>query len=64
MNMSQYLRLLAGTMMLITVALAYFVSIYWLWLGVFVALNLIQSAFTNTCPAVVMLRKCNVKGEP
>ena len=64
MNMSDSLRLLAGTMVLITVLLAWLVSIYWLLLGVFVGVNLIQSAFTKSCPAIWMLRKAGVKGRP
>ena len=61
MRVQEALRLLAGVMVLLVVALAYFVSLYWLWLGVFVAINLIQSAFTKTCPAVWMFKSCGLK---
>ncbi len=63
MNLCSALRVLAGGMVLLTVLLTAFVSLYWLWLGVFVALNLIQSAFSKSCPAVYMLKKLGVQGE-
>jgi len=53
---------MAGTMVLISVSLAYFVNQYWLLLAVFVALNLIQSAFTGFCPAETVLRKIGCCG--
>lgn len=43
-------RAVAGTFVLASVVLTYFVSINWLWLGVFVGLNLLQSSFTRFCP--------------
>ena len=53
---------MAGTMVLISVSLGYFASQYWLLLAVFVALNLIQSAFTGFCPAETVLRKIGCGG--
>jgi len=61
MNVERNLRLLAGVMVLVSLALAHWVSIYWLWLTVFVGLNLLQSAFTNWCPAMTILRAMGVK---
>ena len=52
MTVERGLRLMAGVMVLFSLALAHFVSPYWLWLTVFVGLNLLQSAFTNWCPAM------------
>jgi hypothetical protein len=49
-------RLMRGAMVLISLLLAHFVSLYWLSLTAFVGLNLLQSAFTNSCPAMLMLR--------
>lgn len=63
MNLCQSLRLLAGIMVLVTLALMTFVNEHFVWLGVFVGVNLIQSAFSKTCPAVWMLKKCGVKGD-
>lgn len=55
------LRLIAGTFILISLALAYFVSYYWLLLTLFVGLNLFQSGLTNWCPMMTILRKCGMK---
>jgi Protein of unknown function (DUF2892) len=44
------IRAVAGTLVLTSIALTYFVNINWLWLGVFVGANLLQSSFTKFCP--------------
>ena len=56
MTIERGLRVMAGSVVLLSMALAHFVSLYWLWLAVLVSLNLLQSAFTNWCPAVAILR--------
>jgi hypothetical protein len=61
MTVERGVRLMGGAMVLISIGLAHFVSIYWLWLTVFVGLNLLQSAFTNWCPAMPMLRAIGLK---
>ena len=61
MNIERYLRLIAGTFVVISLALAYWVSPYWHLFTAFVGLNLIQSAFTNRCPVITILRKLGVK---
>ncbi len=61
MTVERGLRLLAGAMVLLSLTLAYFFSHYWLWLTAFVGLNLLQSAFTKWCPAIVILRKMGLK---
>ena len=61
MNVERALRLLAGVMVLLSLALAHYFSMYWLWLTAFVGLNLLQSAFTNWCPAMMMLRAVGLK---
>lgn len=60
MNVEQVLRLLAGFFVLLSVALAHFVSPYWLLFTAFVGLNLLQSGFTNWCPAMWILKKAGV----
>jgi hypothetical protein len=50
MKLEYRIRLLAGTMVLVSLALTYF-SHWWVLLTVFVGVNLIQSAFTGFCPA-------------
>lgn len=54
-------RILAGTLVLISVVLTLSVSPWWLILAAFVGLNLIQSAFTGFCPAEMILGKCGLK---
>ncbi len=61
MNVERALRLLAGVMVLLSIALAYYVSRYWIWLTAFVGLNLLQSAFTNWCPAMAIFRAFGMK---
>lgn len=57
MTVESGLRMLAGTVVLLSLILTYFVSPHFIWLTAFVGLNLLQSAFTNWCPAMVILRK-------
>ena len=57
MKMENRIRILAGTLVLTGVALAHFVSAWWLLLPIFVGVNLIQSALTGFCPAELILGK-------
>ncbi len=57
MTVERALRLMAGAFILLSLALARWVSPYWLLFTAFVGLNLLQSAFTNWCPAMTILRK-------
>ena len=57
MTVDRAVRLMAGVMVLVSLALARWVSPNWLWLTAFVGLNLLQSAFTNWCPAMTFFRK-------
>ena len=61
MLLNDWLRLIAGTFVLISVILGLLYSSYWFILTVFVALNLIQSAFTKWCPMITFLKKLGVK---
>ena len=61
MTVERALRLIAGAIVLLSLALAYHFSHYWLWLTAFVGLNLLQSAFTNWCPAMSILRAVGLK---
>ena len=60
MSVERYLRLIAGMFILITLALGFWVSPYWYLFTVFVALNLVQLAFTDWCPMMTILRKLGV----
>ena len=57
MKTENLVRVLAGSMTLLSVALVYFVSPWWLLLTCFVGVNLIQSAFTGFCPPTILLTK-------
>lgn len=61
MTVERGLRLMAAVVILISLALAHFVSHKWLWLTVFVGLNLLQSAFTDWCPGMAILRALGLK---
>jgi hypothetical protein len=63
MTINNAIRVLAGSMILVSVLLARYVDPRWVWLTVFFALNLIQSAFTGICPAVFFLEKMGFKKE-
>lgn len=61
MTVENGIRVLAGGMILLSLYLARYVNKKWLWLTVFVAVNLIQSAFTGLCPAAFFLKKLGFK---
>ena len=61
MQIDRMLRGIAGTFILISVLLAYFVDQRWLWFTAFVGINLLQSAFTNWCPMINILKKFRCK---
>lgn len=61
MTMERYLRAIAGFFVLISVLLAHYHSPYWLFFTGFVGLNLLQSAFTNWCPMMSILKKFGVE---
>lgn len=60
MKIEHAIRVLAGSMILLSLALAHFVSQGWLLLTAFVGVNLIQSAFTGFCPAEMILRRLGI----
>ncbi|MBL9061208.1 DUF2892 domain-containing protein [Tabrizicola sp.] len=51
----------AGVMVLLSVVLTVWVSPLFVWLTVFVGLNLLQSSFTGFCPAAMVFRAMGVK---
>ncbi|MFZ5927289.1 MAG: YgaP family membrane protein [Acidobacteriota bacterium] len=62
MNVERLLRMIAGFFILLSLALSVYHDQRWLWFTAFVGLNLFQSAFTNWCPMMTILRKLGVKG--
>jgi hypothetical protein len=63
MTVERLLRLIAGAFVLATILLGYYVSPYWFLFTGFVALNLIQSAFSDWCPMMTFLRWLGAKDE-
>jgi hypothetical protein len=61
MSLERWLRLIAGTFVLGTLALGHWVNPNWYYFTAFVGLNLFQSAFTNWCPMMTFLRALGVK---
>jgi len=61
MTLERGLRVLAGVMTLASLALAHWLSPWWLLLTAFVGLNLLQSGFTDWCPAMPILRAIGLK---
>ena len=60
MTLDRYLRLIAGFFVMLSVALGHYVNPAWFLFTAFVGLNLFQSAFTNWCPMMAILRKLGV----
>jgi len=61
MTAERYLRGIAGSFVLVSVLLAHYHSAYWLFFTGFVGLNLLQSAFSNWCPMMSILKKLGVE---
>lgn len=61
MTVENGVRVWAGVMVLVSVALVVWVSKWWLIFTAFIGVNLIQSAFTGFCPATDILKKCGLK---
>ncbi len=61
MTVERSLRAIAGFFILASILLAHYNSPYWLLFTGFVGLNLFQSAFTNWCPMMTILKKIGIK---
>jgi hypothetical protein len=61
MTIERALRLIAGFFVVGSVLLGIYVNANFLWFTLFVGLNLFQSAFTNWCPMMSMLRKAGIR---
>jgi hypothetical protein len=61
MNIDRAVLTLAGSIILASLALAWLVSPYWLFLTAFVGANMLQAAFTGFCPAAIVFRKLGLK---
>ena len=61
MTIDRMLRMIAGGFVAASVLLGLYVSPYFFWFTLFVGLNLFQSAFTNWCPMIAVLRKSGLR---
>jgi hypothetical protein len=61
MNMSEWIRAIAGVFILASVALGHFVHPGFYYFTAFVGLNLLQSAFTRWCPMMSILKAIGVR---
>ena len=57
MSIEKVVRIFAGAVVLVSLALAVMVNLNWLWLTAFVGANLFQSGFTGICPLESILKK-------
>jgi len=51
----------AGTVILVSLALAHYHHVYWLWLTAFIGANMLQSAFTGFCPLAIILKALGMR---
>jgi hypothetical protein len=63
MTIERALRLIAGALVALSVLLGIYVDSRFLWFTLFVGLNLFQSAFTNWCPMMAILRKAGLRAQ-
>ena len=61
MTMERWIRLIAGTFILVSLLLAHFVSRHFLWFTAFVGANLFQSALPRWCLMEDILAKLGVR---
>lgn len=61
MTVHQYLRMFAGAFVMASVALGFYVDPRWFLFTGFVGLNLFQSAFSNWCPMMTLLKKLGIR---
>ncbi len=64
MSMDRWIRLIAGTFVLISLGLAAFVNRNWLWFTAFVGANLVQSSITRWCLMEDILAKVGIAKKP
>jgi len=61
MRVEEALRMVAGTFILLSVALGVWVNPWWFAFTAFVGLNLLQSAFTKWCPMMAILKRVGLR---
>tara|TARA_R110002073_G_scaffold247271_1_gene410227 strand:- start:1405 stop:1608 length:204 start_codon:yes stop_codon:yes gene_type:complete len=61
MNIDHMVMAFAGSMILVSLLLSQFHSMYWLWLTTSVGANLLQASFSGFCPLATFLRKLGLE---
>ncbi|TCT12425.1 DUF2892 family protein [Tepidamorphus gemmatus] len=61
MSLDRAVLMFAGFVVLVSLALGFYVSPYWYLLTAFAGLNMIQASLTGFCPAAIVFRKLGVK---
>lgn len=61
MNLDRAVLAFAGTVVLISLGLGYFLSPYWFLLTAFAGINMLQSSFTGICPAAMVFKLLGVR---
>jgi hypothetical protein len=61
MSIDRMVFAMAGAMILLSLALSYLLSPYWLILAAFVGLNMFQAAFTGFCPLAMLLKRLGAR---
>jgi hypothetical protein len=61
MNLDKFILMFAGVMVLVSVMLTNWHHQNWVWLTVFIGVNLIQASLTGFCPVVVAAKKVGLK---
>lgn len=61
MTVNEALRLVAGTMILISLLLTQYHSLNWVWFTAFIGVNLLQSSITKWCLMMTILKKLGLK---
>lgn len=61
--LNRVIRGIAGTFILLSLLLAVYVNINWLWFTAFVGFNLLQSSLTKWCLMEDILKKFGISNE-
>ncbi|WP_454854606.1 YgaP family membrane protein [Rhizobium binxianense] len=61
MTIDRAVMMFAGFMVLVSLALGFYVSPWWYLLTIFVGLNLMQASVTGFCPAAIVFKKLGIK---
>jgi len=64
MSLERMIRMIAGTFILASLALAHWVNLNWLWFTAFVGANLFQSSLTRWCLMEEILQKLGIATKP